>query len=193
MAVNRRMTPIDHYYEEYTHTMVAIMGSGEAGSFNGTTTTAATTADHAEAFNDRYHIMRFWDGFTDGGIFNHTLKGRYVAGEQVEVSIVWTTDSSTTGSAYLEGGLTQIGGDTIYGDDSDSEYITFTTYTGPTSTQELITTTFTFSGSGLNPGEPLAFILMRNAISASDTLSDEFKLLTVRWKYNVSKYGETSA
>lgn len=186
------MTPVDHYPAIYEIMMSPNEGRGEAGTFNSTTVTAATVFQTGESISDRHHVMRFWDTFTDGAIWQHTLDTRYTGSGDIYVDVYWTSDTSTTGNVYLEAGLSQSGSDGVLGDDTDTEYISFAAYAGPTSVTEVIKTTFTFDGtlhSGTSAGDTIAFILMRDAAHASDTTNDQMKVTAIAFRYNIDKLG----
>jgi hypothetical protein len=189
MAIESKNMTIEHFETTQIVEMNSHYGTGEAGTFDGTTTTAATKDDTAESLNNVYHVMRLWDTFTDGATWQHALPENYVDETDISVTVHWTTDTSTTGSAYVKAGLSYIGSDDIYGDDTDSVYTTVAQYTGPTSTNEVIHDTFTFSGANIFKGMDLAFILIRLGADANDTINDEYKVIGITWEYTINKKG----
>ena len=162
-------------------------GIGVAATFDTTTTTAATRDTNTEWLNERYNIIRHWDTFTDGSVYTFKLDHRYSDGDDITVDVEWTTDTSTSGNAYLKAGLTQPTATGVLGTDTDSEYIAFNTYAGPTAAGEVITTSFTFSGSGITANDQLAFIFINDAASGSSTINDELKVLGINIKLPINK------
>jgi hypothetical protein len=188
--MNRRMTPTDHYQAEFTYPQRVGAGAGYAGTYNGTACNAATTFNVSDSINDRHHVMQFTDGATDAIFIQYSIDRRYVPNSSIYVDVYWTTPSSTSGNGFIEVGLAQKGADGLIGDDTDTEFIAFAAYAGPTSTNQVIKSTFTFDGSlhgGVTGGDSLSFIFMRQGGHASDTLSDNLLITGFVWRYNINK------
>jgi hypothetical protein len=189
---NILMTPIDTFEPVFSFVQRIGAGSGEAGSFNGTTTTAGTKQSTNDSIFDRHHVIRLWDNFTDAAVFQHTLNPRYKNQSQIMVDVYWTTDSSTSGDVYLSVGLSQSGSDGVLGDDTDTEYIAFAGYAGPTSTKQIIKTTFTFNATlhgGVIGNDSVSFIIMRKGADSLDTINNQFKITGLVWRYTINKFG----
>jgi hypothetical protein len=184
MGVNKIMTPLAGRNTRKTLFNNSNECRSLGGTYDGTATTIASRNDAGLATSERWNVLSLWDGYIDAGCYPRVTPQNYKAGSSIKVYLDW--GCSVTGNAYVKVGLSRVGTDGVLGDDTDTEYIGWTTYNQAT-VDGIVSTEFTFSGTGITPGMPLVFIVMRDGISASDTIADYFDVHNVRWEFKTDK------
>jgi hypothetical protein len=151
----------------------------DAGTFNGNTTTAAGEA----TLSDRWRTKL------------NTIPKDYIPGTDITLVLeLFNANITTTGDAVMLAGLCT---DTLgnqFGDESDTEYISNTIVSTPTTAFERFTTSFTFSGTNQNavdiqPGDPISFIIVRDGNNVADTNDADVALVQAKVRYQIEQEG----
>lgn len=160
---------------------------GQAGTYNGTTCNASTLP--VTNISDRWEAQELTDAVNDAVLTNMIVPNYYKSGTNIDVVVAWSTLASTSGNAYYDVGFAASGaGDTL----TTVGSMTFkglTTYAGPTTTNQLIINTFTFSGTNVQPGDILTAVVYRVGGNASDTINTAMHVISISFDFKVNAKG----
>lgn len=141
-----------------------------SGTFNSVAYTAAGTSN----LKDRFYFNSFADTGTEKNAcqFASKIPNDYKAGTDIKIRVIWTSAAST-GNIKMQVGLSKMSSTDVYSNDTDCEYLTFTTAATGDGTlfKPSDSGLLTFNGSTLNAGENFSIIVTRDTTDGADTLS----------------------
>ena len=161
--------------------------NGNSATYNSLSCDAAGSS----VVGDKWVMKTFGDGSGFGSnpeaaILTMVIPSDYQAGEDVKITINWTS-SSTSGNVVWGIGFIGVSGGEGY--DGSETYQT-TTETAPTTAYVKKTFELTFSGANLNPLDEVSIIIYRNCDDSNDDMSGDAYVSTIGLKYISNKLGE---
>lgn len=159
------------------------------GTFNGVACTKATTG----LINSIWECVDFNDAANNVIVMTSHIPIDYLAGEDITMEIDWVPSSTSTGNVAWVAGININGLDgQAYSNEAATQYLSTQTVAGPGTTNQVVTTSFTFDCSTMVADSEACFIIYRHENGGSDTFVGNARMLTMRLKIPRNVNGVTS-
>jgi hypothetical protein len=181
-GVNKRMTPLEHrsIFRKVNFSPNRVEADTSA-TFDGLAVVNASLNNR----NARYNTRSYPDADNRANEWNWIVPPDYKTGGVIKVVTKYVPSNTDTGDVWFFMGMCTDTIGTVFGDDSDTEYLNPSVHPAPMNgTIDYVhESTFTFSGTNKNavkiaPGDPISFMHVRQGTAASDTFTGTIHVLS---------------